>query len=110
MHKFKENIFKTTNDSTFVPPTLDTWHFSSPGRVSSGLACNNITFTNTWYTAYTGGTFPALGATVYHESSLSTVVDGQDFWYNLQEAFIEGDPFVYQIGVSGTLDNFFSCP
>lgn len=98
----------TTTTSTTLP-TFRAWHFSSPGRGSTGLACNSLNFTNTWYTTYQVGNIPALGSVVYLTSALITPVNGGNLWFNLQEAFID-DPTVYQIGVGGTLDNFLVCP
>jgi hypothetical protein len=111
MNSFKKNIFKTdSEDSITPPPTFRAWNFSNPGRSSSGLACGNTTFTNTWYTTYQTGALPSMGSTLHSSSSLSSPISGGNLWYNLEDAFIDGTPTVYQIGNSGTLDNFFNCP
>lgn len=89
-------------------PTFRAWHFSSPGRNSSSLACDNTTFTNTFYSEFVGGTLPAMGSTMYLNSSLSTPVGGGDLWFNLQEAFAD-IPTSYQINSSGQLIDFANC-
>lgn len=110
MNPFKRNIFRTETDNNVVPPpTFSSWNFSNPGRASSGLACGNTTFTNTWYTNYQTGTTPSMGSTLYSNTTLTTPINGANLWYNLEAAFIDGTPTSYQIGNSGTLDNFSLC-
>jgi hypothetical protein len=92
-----------------VLPSYRAWKFSNPGRNSSGLACGNSTFTNTWYTTYQTGYTPAMGSTVYTNSTLNSPVSGDNLWYNLQDAFIEGDARSYQINKSGVLSASASC-
>jgi hypothetical protein len=103
----------TTAPPTTAPPlpTFRAWHFSSPGRSSSGLACNSTSFTNTWYTNYQTGITPAMGSTLYSSSALTNPpINGANLWFNLKEAFDDGNPVAYQIGTGGTLNNFFNCP
>ena len=99
----------TTSSTATLQPTFRAWHFSSPGRPDQGTACNNMTFTNVWYTNYQVGTIPAMGSVLYSSSALTNPpINGGNNWFHLQESLIDGST-VYQIGVGGTLDNFFEC-
>jgi len=69
MNNFKKNIYRTSTVFDEIPlPTFREWHFSSPGRASSGLACNDTSYTNAWYTDYQVGNTPAMGSTLYHKN------------------------------------------
>lgn len=108
MNNIKKSIFKTYIEDEVPPPLFRAWHFSSPGRNSSSLACANTSFSNTWYMEFSGGTLPVLGGIVYLNSNLTSPVSGGELWYNLQEAFID-EPRSYQIGNDGSLMNSQAC-
>jgi hypothetical protein len=90
-------------------PSFRAWHFSSPGRNSSQLACGNTNFTNVFYTNYQTGNVPAMGSQMYVNNTLTTKVGSGNSWYSLQEALIDGDGMSYRIDNSGILAEFKSC-
>lgn len=100
----------TSCTSTPIPvtSTFKAWHFSSPGRDNTGLACNNTNFTNVFYTNYQTGSIPAMGSTMYLNSGLSTPVGGGNQWFNLQEAYLD-TPTVYKISPQGVLIDSSTC-
>lgn len=110
MNSIKKNIFKTGFVDETPPPTFSAFTFSSPGRNNSSLACAETNFPDPFYTAYTGGFYPALGATMYLNSGLTTPVGGGNLWFKNFESGIEDSFISYQINNSGVIVDFFNCP
>lgn len=109
MNNIKKTVFKTGYEDDTPPPTFSEFHFSNPGRNSGSLACAETTYPDTFYTEFTGGFYPALGATMYLNSGLTTPVGGGDFWFKNLESGIEADFISYQINSSGVIVDFFTC-
>lgn len=88
-----------------TPPTYHTYHFSSPGRNSSALACNQNSFPTTIYSS----SFPLdYGAEVWLDTSLTTPFNGGGLWYK------EGiDGVAFRIGDispdSNIINDFYNC-
>lgn len=110
MHNIKKTIFKTEVEDGTPPPVFIEYSFSNPGRTTGSLACAETTYPDIFYTEYIGGSYPALGATMYLDSGLSTPVSGGNFWYKNLESGAEANFISYQIDNSGTLVDFFNCP
>lgn len=85
------------------------WVFSNPGRATAQMACGSTNFTNVFYMPYSGGTYPAMGMQMYYDEELTSPVAGDDFWYNSEEAYINGPAMSYRIGLTGKLEESHTC-
>lgn len=96
-------------NTTNTTPNYRAWKFSSLGKNSVGLACNNTTFTNTFYTTYQTGSLPLMGSVMYTDSSLTIEVNGGNLWYSLQDAYNNNDKTIYKISNGGVLIENSKC-
>jgi hypothetical protein len=93
----------TTTTTTTLAPSFYAYMTSDPGRASSGLACSQITFPNTFYAAQPSELL-GIGTQMYLDSSLSTPVGPGNLWYLFVDSGI-----AYRIDDAGQIAESVTC-
>ncbi|WP_281309719.1 leucine-rich repeat domain-containing protein [Flavobacterium flavigenum] len=89
--------------STSGPGSGYAYQVSGPGRNSSGLACSQTTFPNTYYAATSS---LGIGSQMYTSSSLTTKLGGGDVWYKC----LDPDVFyAFKVGTGGIVTEIVTC-
>jgi Leucine-rich repeat (LRR) protein len=76
---------------------------SSPGRDSSGLACSQTNFPNTFYAATSS---LGIGSQMYNDSSLTSKMGGGDVWYKCHDPDVF---YAFKLGNGGIITAIVTC-